>query len=193
MWSILLFAFAFQQVGHDRFVIDPPGALLGTAWRDADANGLVDLWLASVENGKRNINLYIQQEEGGFPTEPSHTFGVPSAVVGWAVGDFLGGEATTLRANFDSTATTMKVQYSKEFPDEGRALVNSKEIISYTVNDRASNELRGITRGLEGTDSEPNFAGYSVEVISNDPAFNGGVNLNSSKPRLEFFKIPIVW
>jgi hypothetical protein len=102
---------------------------------------------------------------------------------------------TILRANFNEVATTMKVVSSLEFPDKGRALVNSKEIISYTVNDRTpeNNQLRGITRGLEGTDSELNFTGWSVEVISNDPDSNGGVNLSSSKPRLEFFKIPFVW
>jgi hypothetical protein len=102
---------------------------------------------------------------------------------------------TTLSHNFNEFATTMKVESSLEFPDKGRALVNSKEIISYTVNDRTfeNNQLRGITRGLEGTDSELNFTGWSVEVISNDPDSNGGVNLSSSKPRLEFFKIPFVW
>jgi hypothetical protein len=95
MWPLLFLAFVPQQVGHSRYVIDPPGELLETAWRDADGNGTLDLWLASAENGKRKIHLYLQQDGGGFSTEPSRTFGVSAGVVGWAVGDFLGGEGWT--------------------------------------------------------------------------------------------------
>ena len=77
-----------QQIGHDRYVIDPAGEIMESAWFDSNANGSTDLWLAVKEDGHRFIQCYQQGKQGGFPADPTVNFRLSPAVVAWAVGNF---------------------------------------------------------------------------------------------------------
>jgi hypothetical protein len=99
MLSLALLA-AVPQVNFSRFVLDVPGQIIETQRLDANGDGLVEFWLASLEGDRRYLNLFEQMPGGGFPAQPNKRFPVSKAVVAWAVGDFVAEENSVAEIMF---------------------------------------------------------------------------------------------
>ncbi len=81
-------AAADRQGGYGRYLVDIPETIVDTVFADADGDGLDDIWLAGVRDGRRLVALFLQRRSGGYAAEPDRVYPVPRAVVAWAVGEF---------------------------------------------------------------------------------------------------------
>lgn len=93
---LLLAAAAPQDASFARFRIDPPGEIVDTIVKDADADGRQEFWLATVDDGRRRLSSFVQQGDSGFATEATHSQPVSRAVIAWSVGNFLADEGAEL-------------------------------------------------------------------------------------------------
>ena len=71
--------------------------------------------------------------------------------------------ASTLDGDHTSSATTITVADSSDFPREGRILIDS-EVIEYFNNDGDNEELEVCTRGMEGTTAASHSDGATVTL-----------------------------
>ncbi|MCH2101304.1 MAG: hypothetical protein MK209_05230, partial [Planctomycetes bacterium] len=71
--GLLLAVAAQQDASFARFRIDPPGEIVDTIVKDADADGRMEFWFATVEDGGRRLSSFVQQGDAGFSTEATHS------------------------------------------------------------------------------------------------------------------------